>query len=113
MQRFTTVATVVALLAAAGVATGVQQGQEEAPVVEFPITVPDAYKVEGTDAYICVVKALPDAPYKLVGVKPLADESVVHHILLYGARACACGGAQCIPHRPPAELLPQRAHPCA
>ncbi len=60
-------------------------GGAEAPLVEVPLTVPPSYSVKGKDSYVCVVKALPAEPHKLVGVKPLADESVVHHILLYGA----------------------------
>lgn len=53
--------------------------------LELNITVPREYKVQGTDAYVCSVTELPSKPTKLVGVVPLAEQSVVHHILLYGA----------------------------
>lgn len=48
------------------------------------ITVPESTKVEGEDAYICITQPLPDKPLKLVGVEPMAEQKVVHHILLFG-----------------------------
>lgn len=48
------------------------------------ITVPESTKIEGEDAYICITKPLPDKPLKLVGVEPMAEQKVVHHILLFG-----------------------------
>lgn len=65
---------------------------------KIDITVPESVHVEGEDSYICITKPLPDKPLKLVGVEPMAEQKVVHHILLFGecvfrcwcARAC-CG----------------------
>jgi hypothetical protein len=57
------------------------------------ITVPESTKVEGEDAYICITKPLPDKPLKLVGVEPLAEQKVVHHILLFGE----CDSQQLLP----------------
>jgi hypothetical protein len=50
------------------------------------ITVPESAKVEGEDSYVCITKPLPDKPLKLVGVEPMAEQKVVHHILLFGKR---------------------------
>ncbi|WIA13049.1 hypothetical protein OEZ86_006342 [Tetradesmus obliquus] len=58
--------------------------QVPATTTEFEITVPEATKVKGEDSYICTTLALPDKPYKLVGVEPLGRKEVVHHILLFG-----------------------------
>jgi peptidylamidoglycolate lyase len=52
--------------------------------LELNITVPQSYKVVGDDQYVCTVVELPSSPQKLVGVIPLAEQSVVHHILLFG-----------------------------
>lgn len=51
--------------------------------LQFDIIVPD-FEVKGKDAYMCTTVPLPEKPYKLVGVEPLAEKSVVHHILLFG-----------------------------
>ncbi len=53
-------------------------------IEQLNITVPSSYKVGGNDAYVCAIVALPQEAHKLVGVIPLADMTVVHHILLYG-----------------------------
>jgi hypothetical protein len=58
--------------------------QVPAATTEFEITVPEETKVKGQDAYICTTLALPEKPYKLVGVEPLGRKEVVHHILLFG-----------------------------
>ncbi|KAF6260690.1 PHM/PNGase F domain-containing protein [Scenedesmus sp. NREL 46B-D3] len=58
--------------------------QVPAATSEFEITVPEETEVRGEDAYICTTLALPDKPYKLVGVEPLGRKEVVHHILLFG-----------------------------
>lgn len=50
----------------------------------FEITVPEEVKPKGQDAYICTTLQLPNKPYKLVGVEPLGEQKVVHHILLFG-----------------------------
>ena len=56
--------------------------------IRFNITMPkDAKTANEEDAYYCTVLPLPPAPMKLVGVEPLARQEVVHHILLFGARA--------------------------
>lgn len=62
------------------------------------ITVPDSVKVEGEDAYICITKPLPDKPLKLVGVEPIAEEKVVHHILLFGELLSVAVCLQLLPH---------------
>lgn len=41
-------------------------------------------KTANEELYLCTAAVLPDLPHKLIGVDPLADQSVVHHILLYG-----------------------------
>ncbi|KAF8067346.1 pam-b [Scenedesmus sp. PABB004] len=64
------------LLAAAAAARGAS--------LEFEITVPPDVVVKGQDSYICTTLQLPDKPYKVVGVEPLAEQAVVHHILLFG-----------------------------
>jgi hypothetical protein len=58
--------------------------QGAATTTEFEITVPEETKVTGQDSYICTTLALPNKPYKLVGVEPLGRKEVVHHILLFG-----------------------------
>jgi len=55
-----------------------------ASTTEVEIVVPDTAVVKGQDAYICTTVELPQKPYKLVGVQPLAKQEVVHHILLFG-----------------------------
>eukprot|EP00878_Enallax_costatus_P000444 GHUV01000535.1.p1 GENE.GHUV01000535.1~~GHUV01000535.1.p1 ORF type:complete len:875 (+),score=241.60 GHUV01000535.1:368-2992(+) len=50
----------------------------------FEITVPESVKPKEQDAYICTTLPLPDKPHKLVGVEPLGEQKVVHHILLFG-----------------------------
>jgi hypothetical protein len=50
----------------------------------YNITIPDGYKVDKEDAYVCTVLKLPENGHKLIGVQPMADQAVVHHILLYG-----------------------------
>lgn len=50
----------------------------------YNITIPDGYKVETDDSYVCTVLKLPEKGYKLIGVQPMADQAVVHHILLFG-----------------------------
>lgn len=50
----------------------------------FEITVPGDVKPKEQDAYICTTLPLPDKPHKLVGVEPLGEQKVVHHILLFG-----------------------------
>ncbi|KAI8471286.1 MAG: PHM/PNGase F domain-containing protein [Monoraphidium minutum] len=51
----------------------------------FNITIPESASDFGEeDAYICTTLPLPPQPMKLVGVEPLAEQEVVHHILLFG-----------------------------
>ncbi|GBF95833.1 peptidyl-glycine alpha-amidating monooxygenase A precursor [Raphidocelis subcapitata] len=51
----------------------------------FDIRVPkDADVPQEEDGYVCTTLALPAEAMKLVGVAPLAEQSVVHHILLFG-----------------------------
>lgn len=50
---------------------------------EFTIQLPD-WKTTEEDEYLCTAFRLPEEPHKLIGVTPLAKQSVVHHILLYG-----------------------------
>ncbi len=54
-----------------------------AGALELDITVP-AFDVAREDAYVCTTVPLPSEAYKLVGVQPLAEQEVVHHILLFG-----------------------------
>lgn len=49
----------------------------------FDILVPP-FPVKGNDAYICTTVPFPERPYKLTGVEPIAEQNVVHHILLFG-----------------------------
>lgn len=63
----------------------------DAAGMTFEITVPENVKPNTQDAYVCTTLQLPDTPYKLVGVEPLGEQKVVHHILLYGEfRAALC-----------------------
>jgi hypothetical protein len=55
--------------------------------LKLDIVVPP-FEVKGKDAYICTTVPLPARPYKLVGIEPIAEQSVVHHILLFGERTC-------------------------
>jgi hypothetical protein len=64
--------------------------------LEFEITVPEETKVKGQDAYICTTLALPDKPYKLVGVEPLGRKEVVHHILLFGEPLSSAAAQGCL-----------------
>lgn len=57
----------------------------------FNITVPSDYKIQGEDAYACTVLQLPEKGYKLVGIQPMADQAVVHHILLFGEQRLGPG----------------------
>lgn len=65
------------------------------------------FEVTGEDTYLCTSIQLPDRPLKLVEIEARADQSVVHHILMFGckeparkeavwdcrmASACAAGG---------------------
>lgn len=59
-----------------------------AAATSLEIRVPETVKVEGEDAYICITKPLPDKSLKLVGIEPIAEQKVVHHILLYGECIC-------------------------
>lgn len=59
------------------------------------ITVPESAKVEGEDSYICITKPLPDKPLKLVGVEPMAEQKVVHHILLFGKGLAEAAAVPC------------------
>ena len=38
------------------------------------------------DEYLCTSIELPDKPMKLTSVEPLADQSTVHHMLLFGEK---------------------------
>jgi hypothetical protein len=69
--------------------------QVPAATTEFEITVPEETKVTGQDAYVCTTLALPDKPYKLVGVEPLGRKEVVHHILLFGEQHLNSSGSAC------------------
>jgi hypothetical protein len=68
----------LSLLAAASLS-----GAENATSRSFELIVPE-YKVVEEDAYVCTTMQLPERPHKLVGVEPLAEQKVVHHILLFG-----------------------------
>ena len=65
------------LLAAVGVSS------TETSTRAFDLIVPE-YKITEQDAYVCTTMQLPEKPHKLVGVEPLAEQKVVHHILLFG-----------------------------
>lgn len=45
---------------------------------------PKDYAVRGQDQYICFPVPLPDHPSKIVSIQPLSEQSVVHHMLLFG-----------------------------
>jgi hypothetical protein len=64
-------------------------GSAAATNSSIDITIPSSVEVKGEDSYVCITRALPDTPLKLVGVEPMAQQEVVHHILLFGARATA------------------------
>lgn len=73
------------LLLALALVTASLASLVSAASLEFEITIPDAVQVtEKQDAYMCTTLALPDKPYKLVGVEPLGKKEIVHHILLFG-----------------------------
>lgn len=57
--------------------------QTAAHEVEVNVTIPD-FPVRKADSYLCTYVKLPERPYKLVGIEPLAKQEVVHHILLFG-----------------------------
>ncbi len=60
--------------------------------MRFNITIPkDAETPQVEDAYICTTLPLPEQPMKLVGVEPLAEQKVVHHILLFGEPGAPAG----------------------
>lgn len=42
------------------------------------------HKTEQEDEYLCTSVNLPDKPMKLLSVEPLSEQSVVHHMLLFG-----------------------------
>ena len=63
--------------------------------LQFDIIVPE-FKVARNDGYVCTTIALPKRPFKLTGVEPLAEESVVHHILLFGERSFAGWAEGCM-----------------
>jgi hypothetical protein len=58
----------------------------QAHLTALNITVPEAFQVTSNDAYVCTVLRLPKQGHKLVGVVPMADQAIVHHILLFGER---------------------------
>lgn len=72
------------------VLVGAVVGPAAAANSSIPITIPAGVEVQGEDSYVCITKALPDKELKLVGVEPLAEQEVVHHILLFGA-CCRVG----------------------
>lgn len=80
---------------------GISVALGAADVKELDITVPESYKVDTTDAYVCAIVALPTDAHKLIGVVPLADQAVVHHILLYGGER-----ARHMPHTAFQEAFP-------
>jgi hypothetical protein len=61
--------------------------------IDVDIVVPE-YQVKGQDAYVCTTIELPDKPMKLVGVEPIAQQEVVHHILLFGELLLLSQGPQ-------------------
>ncbi len=71
------------LLAHAACATGQQAQDASGRKHTVDIVVPE-FEVKGEDGYVCTTVPLGDMPYKLVGIMPLAEQTVVHHILLYG-----------------------------
>lgn len=75
---------------------------EEDPNVEYVTARMSEYKVEHEDAYLCTAVPLPDEPMKLIGIEPLAKQEVAHHMLLFGAPACASWHFQHTPHSPSA-----------
>ncbi|KAJ9507908.1 hypothetical protein QJQ45_021247 [Haematococcus lacustris] len=58
----------------------------EAHLLALNLTVPSSFQGSDSESYACTVLELPPTPQKLVGVVPLAEQSVVHHILLYGCQ---------------------------
>ena len=44
------------------------------------------HPTQQVDEYLCTTIELPDAPMKLVGIEPLADQATVHHMLLFGKK---------------------------
>jgi hypothetical protein len=86
----------------------------------YNITIPASYKVTSEDEYVCTVLELPKKGHKMIGVQPMADQKIVHHILLFGGRAgrpprLAAGTSSLRCRRPVlrrSELFPQaRARP--
>jgi hypothetical protein len=93
-------------------------GSKHARSSGFDIRIPASFDVRGEDSYVCITRALPDRPLKLVGVDPQAEQAVVHHILLFGecGYVCVCvrlqhgaaraAGAVAISGAPAAGMLP-------
>ena len=54
---------------------------------EIEVVVPP-YEIQG-EVYLCVPVKLPEKPLRLVGIWPLSEEQLVHHMLLYGGSAAA------------------------
>jgi hypothetical protein len=52
--------------------------------IDVELRMPAGVPVSGEDAYVCTTVQLPDRPYKLTGVEPLARQETVHHMLLFG-----------------------------
>jgi hypothetical protein len=63
-------------------ASSIKTGQGKSVV---DIRLPD-YEVDHADAYVCVAVKLPDDVKSIVSIVPHAQQSVVHHMLLFGAR---------------------------
>jgi hypothetical protein len=80
------------LLASAGVACG----QSAAPNDTFTIdAILPPFPTDQPDAYLCTSLQLPNRPLKLTGVEAVAEQEVVHHILLFGK--LRAGGLEACP----------------
>lgn len=80
-----TAAQLLCFLLALGSSVGVENSSWEVKAVlpEHPAP---------PESYLCMRVDLPNQPsLKLVGVEPLSNQELVHHMLLYGKRTCSPG----------------------
>jgi hypothetical protein len=80
------VALLLVLLAGPAAAAGSAPAAESANEFTVEAIMPP-FEVTGEDTYLCTSIQLPDRPLKLVEIEARADQSVVHHILMFGAPA--------------------------
>lgn len=88
-------AAAAALLASgAAAAAAASDATKQQHTFDLPHIFPE-HPVDEKDAYLCTALELPDRPLKLVGVHPTSDQRIVHHMLLFGARACCLSAELC------------------